>query len=75
MWTRDLGLALRTVRGIRAGRTWINGFGEGGPEMPIGGYKQSGNGREIGQNGFDEYTEFKSVFVVLPQSAAPVAVN
>jgi acyl-CoA reductase-like NAD-dependent aldehyde dehydrogenase len=69
VWTRDLNLAMKTVRRIRAGRTWINGFGEGGPEMPIGGYKQSGNGREIGQNGFDGYSEFKSVFVVLPGNA------
>ena len=51
VWTHDIGRALRTIRGIRAGRTWINGFAEGGPEMPIGGYKQSGTGREIGQNG------------------------
>lgn len=65
VWSRDLSRAVRTVRGIRAGRTWVNCFGVGGPEMPIGGYKQSGNGREIGQNGFDEYSEFKSVFVGL----------
>ena len=65
VWSRDFSRALRTVRGIRAGRTWINCFGVGGPEMPIGGFKQSGNGREIGQNGFDEYSEFKSVFASL----------
>ena len=70
VWTRDLSRALRTIRGIRAGRTWINCFGVGGPEMPIGGYKQSGAGREIGQNGFDEYCEFKSVYMVLPGTVA-----
>lgn len=75
VWTRDLSRALQTIRGIRAGRTWINGFAEGGPEMPIGGYKQSGTGREIGQNGFDEYSEFKSVYMVLPETPAPARPN
>ena len=33
--------------------------------MPIGGYKQSGQGRELGYEGFDEYSEFKNIYVNL----------
>jgi acyl-CoA reductase-like NAD-dependent aldehyde dehydrogenase len=36
--------------------------------MPIGGYKQSGQGRELGQKGFDEYSEFKNIHVNLAVS-------
>ena len=61
VWTRDLALGLGTVQKIRAGKTWINGVIASYPEMPFGGYKQSGNGRETGKLGFDQYSEFKTV--------------
>ncbi len=48
VWSRDLDKAISTIRQVRAGRTWINGSGAGTPEMGIGGYKQSGIGRELG---------------------------
>ena len=67
IWSNDLVKALQTVRSVRAGRTWINGAGTGGPEMGISGYKQSGLGRELGRHGFDEYSLLKNVFVVLEQ--------
>lgn len=63
VWSRDIGKAIQTIRQVRAGRTWINSGGGGGPEMGIGGYKQSGIGRELGHYGFDEYTSFKNVFI------------
>ncbi len=65
VWSRDLDKALSTIRKVRAGRTWINGSGAGTPEMGIGGYKQSGIGRELGKYGFDEYSAFKNVYVTL----------
>ncbi len=65
VWTRDLDKALSTIRRVRAGRTWINGSGDGSPEMGIGGYKQSGIGRELGKYGFDEYSAFKNVYMTL----------
>jgi acyl-CoA reductase-like NAD-dependent aldehyde dehydrogenase len=73
VWTRDIEKALRAIRRIRAGRTWINAAGEGTPDMPIGGFKQSGQGRELGHKGFDEYSEFKNVYVALakPQPWLP----
>ena len=61
VWTRDLEAGMRSIRRIRAGKTWINGVIAGYPELPYGGYKQSGNGRETGRYGFDHYSEFKTV--------------
>jgi betaine-aldehyde dehydrogenase len=39
----------------------VNSALDGFPEMPLGGFKQSGNGRETGRYGIEEYTELKSV--------------
>jgi acyl-CoA reductase-like NAD-dependent aldehyde dehydrogenase len=63
VWSENIGKAFQTIRGIRAGRCWINNVLDGAPELPIGGYKQSGNGRETGRLGFDEYSEFKTILV------------
>ena len=62
----DLERAVRVASRIRAGSIHINGQG---PSLmaPFGGYKQSGNGREWGVLGFEEFLETKSVFV--PRSA------
>ncbi len=65
IWTADLKRALRAMRQLRAGRLWINTTITGGPEMPIGGFKQSGIGRETGAYGVEEYTEIKSVHIDL----------
>ncbi len=58
VWSSNFSNALQTIRKVRAGRCWINGVIDGAPEMPIGGYKKSGIGRELGRYGFDEYSEF-----------------
>lgn len=63
VWSENVGKAFQTIRGIRAGRCWINNVLDGAPELPIGGYKQSGNGRETGRLGFDEYSEFKTILM------------
>lgn len=63
VWSRNLDRAFNTARRIKAGRMWINNFIESFPEMPLGGYKQSGIGREGGHYGFDEYTEVKTLNV------------
>lgn len=67
VWSRDITQAIQTIRQVRAGRTWINGTGGGAPELGIGGYKQSGIGRELGRYGFDEYSSFKSVHINMDQ--------
>lgn len=69
VWSLNINNALQTIRGIRAGRCWVNGSREGVAEMPIGGYKQSGQGRELGHKGFDEYSEFKNIYVNLTVSS------
>ena len=61
--TRDLDTALRLVRQLRAGSVWINGYGSERLEMPWGGYKQSGYGRELGAEGLGEFLQTKSVHV------------
>ena len=65
IWTSDLGKAMATMRRVRAGRVWVNCTITGGPEMPIGGVKQSGWGREAGLYGVEEYTQVKSCHVEL----------
>lgn len=56
----DLDRARRVARKIRAGNVKINGA-SGGPGIPFGGYKQSGNGREWGAHGFTDYLEIKAI--------------
>ncbi len=61
VWTNDMSTALQCARRIQAGRVWVNAALAGFPELPLGGFKQSGNGRETGRYGVEEYTELKSV--------------
>ncbi|MEM1144497.1 MAG: aldehyde dehydrogenase family protein [Pseudomonadota bacterium] len=56
----DIEHARRVARQIRAGNIHLNGSA-GGYEVPFGGYKQSGNGREWGAHGFTDYLEIKAV--------------
>ncbi|MFD1880232.1 aldehyde dehydrogenase family protein [Paracoccus pacificus] len=63
VWSRNIDTALTVARRVRAGRLWVNCMLAGGPEMPLGGFKQSGWGREAGTYGVEEYTQVKSVHV------------
>ncbi|MBK1836579.1 betaine-aldehyde dehydrogenase [Azospirillum sp. YIM B02556] len=63
--TSDLARAHRVIHRLEAGICWINAWGESPPEMPVGGYKQSGIGRENGVETLDHYTRVKSVQVEL----------
>jgi acyl-CoA reductase-like NAD-dependent aldehyde dehydrogenase len=65
VWSRDLETAIQTTRRVKAGRFWINSVIDGTAEMPIGGYKKSGTGRELGRYGFDEYSQFKGLHMTL----------
>ena len=63
--TENLARAHRTIHRLEAGICWINTWGESPAEMPVGGYKQSGIGRENGLTTLEHYTQIKSVQVEL----------
>ena len=63
VWTKDIGRAHTVARALKAGRVWINTYGENDLAMPSGGYKQSGYGREFGEESIDAYTQTKAVMV------------
>ena len=62
-----LGTAHRVVHQLEAGICWINSWGDSPAEMPVGGYKASGIGRENGPETLRLYTQTKSVFVNLSE--------
>jgi len=67
VWTRDVKLAHRMARSLRAGTVWVNMYNVVTSEAPFGGFKQSGWGRENGPYALEAFTEVKSVFVNLAE--------
>jgi acyl-CoA reductase-like NAD-dependent aldehyde dehydrogenase len=65
VWTQDVKKAHRVARAIRAGTVWVNAYNFYAAEMPFGGYKRSGFGRDLGPDCLDEYTQVKSVWIGL----------
>lgn len=63
VWSDDVHTCLEFSRRVQAGTVWTNTWMDGFPEVAFGGMKQSGQGREIGQYGFDEFLEVKSLVV------------
>jgi aldehyde dehydrogenase (NAD+) len=63
VWSSNLKRALRIGRRIRAGTVWINDYHLLTTYAPRGGYKQSGFGRELGEEGLYEYMQTKHYFV------------
>jgi acyl-CoA reductase-like NAD-dependent aldehyde dehydrogenase len=61
VWTRDLHRARQAAERIEAGYTWVNSRTKVYDELPFGGWKSSGYGKEHGEEAFDYYTESKSV--------------
>ncbi|MDD2702646.1 MAG: aldehyde dehydrogenase family protein [Candidatus Omnitrophica bacterium] len=61
LWTGSSALAEKMSRLVNAGTIWINTYGMFYNEVPYGGFKQSGFGKELGKEGFYEYTRLKNV--------------
>jgi len=61
VWTRDISKAHRMARAVRAGTVWINTYNVYDAALPFGGFKQSGWGREMGEEALSLYTEVKTV--------------
>ncbi|MGV0660859.1 aldehyde dehydrogenase family protein, partial [Mycolicibacterium pulveris] len=68
VWSTDYERALGVAAQLRAGTVWINNWHQIDSALPFGGYKQSGLGRELGEDALDEYTETKHVHIDLTQS-------
>jgi len=61
VWSRDFDTCLTIGRKVRAGTIWMNTFMDGASELPFGGYRQSGLGRELGRHAVEDYTETKTL--------------
>ncbi|TOK85029.1 betaine-aldehyde dehydrogenase [Vibrio parahaemolyticus] len=73
VFTQNLSRAHRVIHKIQAGICWVNAWGDSPAEMPVGGYKQSGIGRENGVETLKHYTQTKSVLVQLSDFESPYA--
>ena len=71
VWSENLHTCLTFAREMTAGTVWTNTLMDGFPEVAFGGVKQSGQGREIGNYGFDEFLEVKSLVMRIGRSRTP----
>jgi betaine-aldehyde dehydrogenase len=67
VWTSNVNTALHAAKRLRAGTVWVNAYYDAGLPfvMPMGGYKASGIGRELGREGLEQYYETKAIHLRL----------
>lgn len=63
LWTENLSIAHRMIGRLKAGTVWVNCYGLFDPSVPFGGMKESGSGRELGEESLTTYTQTKSVWI------------
>lgn len=68
IWSRSLTRIMKVSQGVRSGTLWVNRHLNPGPEVPFGGYKQSGLGRETGAEGLREFLQTKHISLQLTDS-------
>ncbi|KAJ8961511.1 hypothetical protein NQ318_014761 [Aromia moschata] len=61
--TKNINNALTFAQAVEAGSVWVNCYMASSPQMPFGGYKQSGIGRELGEDSLEEYLETKTIAI------------
>ena len=71
VWSENIHTCLAFARAAQAGTVWTNTWMDGFPEVTFGGVKQSGQGREIGPYGLEEFLEVKSVVMRVGRSRTP----
>ena len=70
VWSENIHTCLAFARAVRAGTVWTNTWMDGFPEVTVGGMKQSGQGREIGRYGLEEFLEIKSLVMRIGRTRA-----
>jgi acyl-CoA reductase-like NAD-dependent aldehyde dehydrogenase len=63
IWTSDVSSAMKFAKASRSGTVWVNCWMDGFPEMPFGGFGESGIGRELGRQAIHEFTETKTIAI------------
>jgi betaine-aldehyde dehydrogenase len=72
VWSKDSAKAAQIAGQLNAGTVWVNTYGMFFNELPYGGFKQSGFGKELGREGFLEYTRLKNIVVDMAKDAKPL---
>jgi acyl-CoA reductase-like NAD-dependent aldehyde dehydrogenase len=63
IWTTNLKRTMRFMRDLNFGTVWVNGHLSTVPEMPFGGFGESGYGKELSAHSIDEYSQVKHVMI------------
>ncbi len=71
VWSENVHTCMDFARRVQAGTVWTNTWMDGFPELTFGGVKQSGQGREIGPYGLDEFLEVKTLAMRIGRTRAP----